>query len=310
MGIRFEAGVQYYEDDGPPFERKGVFPFMELPGEIREKIYGYTFLQEGLQRQHPSTKHRGFIHTNLLRTVSDSPSLTIKGGTVKESFDHTCWIKMYKVLKQLKTFDLTIASGLMTEKHKKQVQEMCRTELIDGYVRSEKGKGEGTKSKRPAPDNDSSPLQMPIKKAKKVFPHQAKIIRSPKSQRLGFESTRFEREAAEIAAKAAAEQARLALLSQYALIKDYAISIEPDAALVKIRLEDALNAAEAVDERNFQLLVQDILVTLDQTFKMITAARKRIPMLSEPDAFSTLESTQGSYASSDAGMASDFSLEL
>lgn len=76
LRVRFEAGVRYDEDEDPPFTREGVFPFMKLPGEIREKIYSYAFLQEGKQRKRPSAKHRGSIHTNLLRTVSDpSPSL-------------------------------------------------------------------------------------------------------------------------------------------------------------------------------------------------------------------------------------------
>lgn len=66
-GFRFEAGVlKCLEDHGPPYERQGVFPFLKLPGEIREKIYRYSFLQDGKQRQSPS--HRGSIHTALLGT--------------------------------------------------------------------------------------------------------------------------------------------------------------------------------------------------------------------------------------------------
>lgn len=68
MGVRFEAGVEWVDE--PVYEREGVFPLLKLPGEIRERIYGYAFLQEGGQRKHPSTMHRGSIHTNLLRTVS------------------------------------------------------------------------------------------------------------------------------------------------------------------------------------------------------------------------------------------------
>ena len=67
LGMRYEAGGLLVEaQDGPPFERQGVFPLLELPGEIREKIYGFSFLQDGEQRK--SSYHRGTIHTNLLRT--------------------------------------------------------------------------------------------------------------------------------------------------------------------------------------------------------------------------------------------------
>ena len=67
LGYRFEAGVlKVLEDDGPPYDRRGVFPFLELPGEIREKIYSFSFLQYGKQRK--AASHRGSIHTALLGT--------------------------------------------------------------------------------------------------------------------------------------------------------------------------------------------------------------------------------------------------
>ena len=67
LGYRFEAGVlKVFEEDGPPYDRRGVFPFLELPGEIREKIYSFSFLQYGKQRK--AASHRGSIHTALLGT--------------------------------------------------------------------------------------------------------------------------------------------------------------------------------------------------------------------------------------------------
>ena len=67
IGVRFEAGVRKFEEeDGPPFIRKGVFPFLKLAGELREKIYSFAFLQDGNRRN--SQYHRGTIHTALLRT--------------------------------------------------------------------------------------------------------------------------------------------------------------------------------------------------------------------------------------------------
>ena len=67
LGMRLEHGAwKIKEEDGPPFVRKGVFPFLQLPGELREKIYGFVFLQDGNRRN--SSYHRGTIHTALLRT--------------------------------------------------------------------------------------------------------------------------------------------------------------------------------------------------------------------------------------------------
>ena len=67
LDYRFEAGLlKNFEDDGPPYDRRGVFPFLELPGEIREKIYSFSFLQYGKQRK--AASHRGSIHTALLGT--------------------------------------------------------------------------------------------------------------------------------------------------------------------------------------------------------------------------------------------------
>lgn len=63
IGIRFEAGVQ---KDGPLYHREGVFLFLKLSGEMREKIYGFAFLQDGKQRK--TASHRGSIHTALLGT--------------------------------------------------------------------------------------------------------------------------------------------------------------------------------------------------------------------------------------------------
>ena len=69
LEYRFEAGVLKSTDEhGPPYERTGVFSFLKLPGEIREKIYGFSFLQDGKQRK--SASHRGSIHTALLGTCS------------------------------------------------------------------------------------------------------------------------------------------------------------------------------------------------------------------------------------------------
>ena len=62
-----EAGVlKSVDEHGERYQREGTFPFLKLPGETREKIYGFAFLQDGNQRE--SGFHRGTIHTALLST--------------------------------------------------------------------------------------------------------------------------------------------------------------------------------------------------------------------------------------------------
>ena len=234
LGIRFEAGVRYDRgEDGPPYEHKGVFRFLSLPGEIREKIYGFAFLQDGERRK--SQFHRGTIHTSLLRTCRqvyreaanlpltlnklsfNSPlfaldflgfqlaptqrhlvtgmhveyhisefgvsswqllirelvkmplthlGLTIKGGYPKELLlDHHCFTDRFKKLKQLKSFDLVLGSGMITEVDKDDLVEEMRTRLIKGYIRPQKAKT--SKNKRAATSNSDTKPMAPSKKAKK-----------------------------------------------------------------------------------------------------------------------------------------------
>ena len=54
------------DEDGKPFVRSGIFPFLSLPTEIRDHVYSYAFQQDGLSRV--SKFHRGTIHTALLST--------------------------------------------------------------------------------------------------------------------------------------------------------------------------------------------------------------------------------------------------
>lgn len=69
LGIRSEHGALWNVNDVDyDFVREGVFPFLTLPGEIRDKIYGFAFLQDGNRRDFESQHHRGTIHTALLGT--------------------------------------------------------------------------------------------------------------------------------------------------------------------------------------------------------------------------------------------------
>lgn len=111
----------------------------------------------------------------LIRELAKIPlthlSITIKGGVLKENLlGHCCWLNPYKELKHLKVFELFLGSAMITEKGKEQIQEMCREELIDGYVRPKELKRKATGSKRPAPNDDHAQTERPTKKAKQVFP--------------------------------------------------------------------------------------------------------------------------------------------
>ena len=231
--MRYEAGVlKCVEEHGEPYEREGVFPFLKLPGEIREKIYGFAFLQDGKQRKSPN--HRGTIHTALLGTCRqiysearglpltlnklcfssaifahdflgflleptqrslvtgvhvefymgefsnsswqlllrelakmsiDHLGLTLKGGLSKPDLSgHTCFTNRFKLLKGLKTFDLTLASAHIKDKDKKDIQEEMREALIKDYTRPKELKK--SKAKRVASGDVASGVRKTTKKAK------------------------------------------------------------------------------------------------------------------------------------------------
>lgn len=101
---------------------------------------------------------------------------------------------------------------------------------------------------------------------------------SPKSSRLGLKTRKAERDAA----KAAKERAKQVLLDQYNHLKQYATSLDSDATPVKIRLEQAREAAEAIDETKFEKLAHGIFLTLEERYNKIAAARKDVPGFRTP----------------------------
>ncbi|CAF9915666.1 MAG: hypothetical protein ALECFALPRED_010297 [Alectoria fallacina] len=348
IGYRLEAGVlKSVEEHGFPYEREGVFPFLKLPGEIREKIYGFSFLQNGKQRK--SASHRGSIHTALLGTCRQifnearhlplalnklcfgSPlfaldflgfllaptqrhlvtgmhiefhmrefsnsswqllmreliklpinhlCLTIKGGIPKEQVSgHTCLTNRFKVLKGLKTFNLILTSAYIKKQDKKDIQEEMREKLIKDYARPKELKK--SKTKRAASAEVVAGSRKATKKSKKAntsIKHQTKIVAAPKSGRLSLKSQRPELDAA-IAAK---DRAKQALLDQYNQLKQYATSLDSDVAPVKIRLEQAREAAEAIDETKFEKLAHGIFLTLEERYNSIAAAREEVPAFRTP----------------------------
>lgn len=101
------------------------------------------------------------------------------------------------------------------------------------------------------------------------------------------------------AAKAAKERARQALLDQYNQLKQYATSLHPDAAPVKIRLEQARKAVEAIDEAKFETLAHGIFLTLEEQYDKIVAARKDVPGFSPCDSSEPESSQESSHSFDD-----------
>ena len=125
---------------------------------------------------------------------------------------------------------------------------------------------------------------------------------------MSFESKKPERDAA-IAAK---ERAKQVLLDQYNHLKQYATSLDSDASPVKIRLEQAREAAEAIDEVKFEELAHGIVVTLDERYKKIANARGNLPVFRAPSLSPSPEivSSEESDSSSDSDSLSDVSVVL
>ena len=84
------------------------------------------------------------------------------------------------------------------------------------------------------------------------------------------------------AALAAKERAKQSLLEQYDQLKQYATSIDSDAAPVKIRLKQAREAAEAIEETKFEKLAHGIFLTLEERYNKIITARKGVPAFRTP----------------------------
>ena len=119
--------------------------------------------------------------------------------------------------------------------------------------------------------------------------------------RLGMKSQKAEREVAE----AATENTKQSLLAQYDKLKQYATSIEIDAGLVKIRLEDAHKAAESAEKEKFEQLARDILVTLEERYNRITAARYNTPLFAKAASPVASDEPSSSQESSDCTSSQD-----
>ena len=66
------------------------------------------------------------------------------------------------------------------------------------------------------------------------------------------------------------------MLSTHELLAAYATSLDSEATAVKIRLANALQAAETVDEKTFNKLTLGIWETLEEQFSRVYAARAKL----------------------------------
>ncbi|KAG8529958.1 uncharacterized protein KY384_005439 [Bacidia gigantensis] len=322
IGVRWEAGVRIHEDeDGPPYDRKGILPFLRLPSEIRDKIYGYAFLQEGLRRNNPY--HRGSIHTSLLSTCRQvykeaghlpltinrlcftrpdfahdfigfalAPSvhhlftklsveshisewfglnsnllwkrlktlpvthldITLKGAYGIETLKgHCCFTNAIKDIKTLKTFNIRLVSFRVSKTQNEEIQEELRTKLIDGYVVNKKDKASKleTRAAGKRKEKGSSKAKPAPKRAKK---EQSKCSRNTK-------------------ANSKMHRARDDMLVSYEAMKAFAASLERGSAAVRIRLEEAREAAESLDQDKFESLARSVSSTLEELFAKTNGAR-------------------------------------
>ena len=80
-----------------------------------------------------------------------------------KSLSSTCFTNRFKVLKDLKTFDLTLASAYIKGNEKNEIVEEMREALIKDYARSK-----ALKKKRAAPADVMVASSKAIKKSKKA----------------------------------------------------------------------------------------------------------------------------------------------
>jgi len=101
------------------------------------------------------------------------------------------------------------------------------------------------------------------------------------------------------AVQAAKEDTKQLLLTQYDKLKQYATSIELDTASVKIRLDNAREAAEVADRSKFEQLAHGIFVTLEERYDRIAAARKGISLFANGVSAATPVEAMSSQESKD-----------
>ena len=187
-------------------------------------------------------------------------------------------------LKDLKSVDLIVASGLISPKGKQECIEFVKGKLIKDYVtesnkdmkpkRPATSDGEQVKGKKPAKrarqvsampqylgtDHLQTILQAMPKIASEIKPKRQ--LRSQKAKRLAQAKDR------------AKDVAKPGLLVKYEQLVRYAKSM--DISLVKIRLEKALKTARNGDQENFEEVARNIWTTLEEHYTAIASARKDI----------------------------------
>ena len=79
------------------------------------------------------------------------------------------------------------------------------------------------------------------------------------------------------------------MLATYRELQTYATKLDPEAMPVKIRLEQARQAAVEGDERKFSTLAFSIWETLEERIQQISAARAQLPAFIKYSAFPGLK---------------------
>ena len=321
-----------------PFVRKGVFPFLKLAGELREKIYHLVLQQTGKDRtsasfvgtvdtailstcrqinkeaRHipltttklsflgpfqalhflgmqlaPNQRHLvkalhfqlkgwtqliGLPLKHLVAELGKIPlkhlSVTIIGAIDKDAFKENSTIEQRLLqIKGLESFTILIGSGTISEKVKKEIIEgMQRRMIARGTLGMKKT------LKRIASKAFEEMFTERAAKAAKALSnvsssaHEAHKTLAPMlhDRAANIPATRMK----QIVEKALELNKRYATLVEYAHTFDYA------ASSVCIRLKQAQQAVDDIDEEIFEKLALSIVRTLEEQAAKIMKARNKV----------------------------------
>lgn len=321
-----------------PFVRQGVFPFLKLAGELREKIYHLVLQQTGKDRV--SINFKGKVDTAILSTcrqinkearhipltttnlsflgpfqalhflgiqlapnqrhlvkalhfqingwadiygaplkhlmaeIAKVPlkhlSVTVTGAIDKEWFKENSAIEERLLqIKGLESFNILIGSGTIQAKDKKEIIERMQPRMIEKGTLIRKKTLKRTASNLAGDVHPQRPA-----KAAKLSPNVNSSARGARKTK----ATKLENGEANIVISTIKQQLDTAkkLNQRYAVLSDYAHTFDYAASSVCIRLKQAHQAMEEVDEVTFETLASSIVRTLEEQTARIFKARSRV----------------------------------
>ena len=324
--------------DQTPFVRQGVFPFLMLAGELRDKIYHLVLQQTGKDRT--SINFKGTVDTAILSTcrqinkearhipltttklsfltpfqalhflgIQLAPnqrhlvkalhlqingwadiygvplkhlmtefgkiplkhlSVTVTGAIDMECFKKNSAIEQRLLLvRGLESFNILIGSGVIDAKDKKKIVEGMQRRMI------EKGTLVTTTTlKRTASMTSEDMHRERPAKAAKTLPHVSSFTRTARKTK----GTMIKDGEGNDEPSAPMQQVHKEneLKKRYDVLAEYAHAFDFAASSVYIRLKQAHQAAEMVDEETFGELASSIIRTLEEQTAKIMKARNEV----------------------------------